>query len=548
MKLLRKKIYKPDHFDAFSEGDCSSTQLSLPESIDDSLTVDGFPIIPNQGSTAEARLYFAQLQESTRIIEKLQMEQRSCLNAIQNGTPPTDDEFEMFRAKPIDKLTFSELFWKIVYDAVKKHKEQYDLYQQIHQHSTLEPPSQLCSDTANSSIINRGFDAQIKIQELQSTLQELKAKYICSEKSPCINDNMEEMQDIRNFNKDLQQDCEKYQRSLIECQTNIHDLERKIQVLEADNNALQKKNEQYIAKLDQSEDECRMMASNLRDTTDKLNTNSSKRGEMHISHTPICRQENADLLSHLKEMINSVQSELQGRNLEYSKLELLYDEKGKQMNDYRNQIERLNEQIHVLTREFENLEKESLIERKRLRDEITKRDEQLDMFLESKMAYDTSLVREQETSTWPMPNNISNNCRHLLAHTVVLGKRCQELQIKVNELETLTRQQKAAAENSVTEIRCKTLIQSLEERVAYLQKTNEALIIEKDFPHPIEMRSSTNRCFHQRGSSGYSNIHHVFMLPPAHTSRSKTVHEDVCHDDNSIHLQYRGPGSFRARS
>ena len=563
---MRKKGITDFHdTDELSQEDGSSIQLSLPESIDDSLNMDGFPIIPRKGSTVEAQLYFVQLQESLHKIEKLEQEKSDCLDAIQNGRTPTDEEFESIRRKALHDLSFQELYWKIVYDAVWRHKQQLETHKQnYYQHCECQSPPNLRTHSGTHSAVNQGselqpaaFDAQGKIQELQSTLIDLKEKYLQYEKTGYAKDEEEELKKLRRLNEELQLDCEKHQRSLIECKINSVELERKIEVIEKDNASLLKEKEQYIVKLDQSEEECRKKGYELHDTMTKLEHLSmhstiklnachfeqgkinTKSGNNDETTSLAWSEEKEALLRHsLETKISKLHSELQERNIDYAKLEILHEERGKQLKDSHRQIDMLHEQLHVLKREFENLEKESLMERKRLNDEILTRDEQLDMYLDSKMNYNAPQLESfQFQSPSKTINNQCDNCRHLLAHTVVLAKKCKEFQIKINELETKTIQQQATAETTATVMRYKTAIQSLEERVSDLQKKNDAMRIENECSYPFNKRSIRNR-----NSSKSHPIHHIFILP------QKKDHKKSDSDEKSIHLEYRGPGSSRIQT
>lgn len=541
--------------DASLQEDSSSLQLSLPESIDDSLTIDGFPIIPSHGSTAEARLYFAQLQESIRKIERLEQDQSKCLDAIQNGRTPTDDEFESIRRKPFHELSFQELFWKIVYDAVLRHKQHLDIQEQNTQNSVTQSQPQGIEHQSP------GFHAQCKIQELQATLLEIKEKYLRAEKESSFNEDDKEFQKLKRLNEELHYDCEKHQRSLIQCKSNSLELERKIHVLEQENSSLIREKEQYILKLDRSEEECRKKDDELYETMTKLEhmgkysmmlqtagfedgkilvpTGLPKESQTHLAWA----YEKGDVSKPLEMKINQLQCELHERKIDYAKLEILYDERGKQVKESNSQVYMLQEQLNVLKREFENLEKESLLECKRLNDEIIRRDEQLDMYLDSKMSYDDSPLKEDaEATTLQSPSKLKSvprycecsHCRHLLAHAVVLGKKCKELHIKINELETRSIQQQATAETNATALRYKSTIHTLENRVADLQKKNDAMRLEYECMYNMDKRSVP-----KDNTSTSHAIHHMFIVPQRKDAKK------CDYDVKSIHLEYRGPGSFR---
>jgi len=544
--------------DASFQEDGSSLQLSLPESIDDSLTLDSIPVIPSKGSSAEARLYFAQLQESMRRIERLEQEQNNCLDAIQNGRTPTDDEFESICKKHLHELTFQELFWKIVYDAVLRHRQQLDIQQQINLSSSTQSPSTRINDGTNTAK-NQGveqFDAQTKIQELQSTLLAIKANYLRAEKVDSVSSESDgEWQKLKRLNEELRHNCEKHQRSLIECKSDSLELERKIKVLDTENSSLLKEKEQCILKLDRIEEDCRKKDDELHETKTKLEhvakysamkphqtTTIDEDPSRILTHLP----EKEDLLRPLERKMNQLQCELHERNINHAKLEILYEERGKQLKDYHSQVDMLQEQMNVLKREFANLEKESLMEQKRLNDEILRRDEQLDMYLESKMSYSELPMKEEAATPFQSPSKMKtlqghcdcNHCRHLLAHTVVLGKKCKELQVHLHELETRNIQQQATAATNATTMRYQSTIHNLEERVSDLQKKNDAMRLEYECLHNGERRSIPKRT-----SSKSHAIHHIFIFPQQ--KKDCTTGE---HDAKSNHLEYRGPGSFRVKS
>lgn len=535
--------------DSLLQEDALSVQLSLPESIDDSLTLDGFPVIPNQGSTAEARLYFAQLQESIRKIERLEQERRNCLEAIQSGPTPTDDEFEYIRNKDSHELSFQEIFWKILYDTMLRQRSQRDIQQKF----------KVNDGDTKTMIKNKGlepFDAQSKIQELQTSLLEIKRTYLTNATGDATNVYDEDVKKLKTLNEDLRHEHDKHQRALMECKSSNLELERKIQILEKENLSLLREKEKYVADLDKRNEDYRRIEVELQETKTQLEhlrkysivkLQDTGIKETHAATHSSWINEKEDLLKPLERKVGQLQCELHERNAQYVKLEIVSNERGKQLKDYQNQIDMLQEQISVLKREFENLEKESLMERKRLNDDILRRDEQLEMYLESKISYDELLQKDETVSPFQSPPKLKNNqdhnecchCRHLLTHTVVLGKKCKGLQVKINELETKNIQQQATAETDAAALRYKNIIHRLEGQVIDLQKKNDVMRIE----HECSYADAERRPIPKRKSSKNHAIHHIFILP----QQKVAEYSERGHDAKSIHLEYRGPGSFRVK-
>lgn len=273
-----------------------SIQLSLPESFDDTFSINGISIVPDKCSKAEVRLLHAQLLEYKRQIQQLNLERDISLRELKKFEKTNfDDEYHKVKRIPIENRSLLEHATTILHEklsaiqselqvALEKAKNTSELAEQ--QKEKAANVQVLCDQKVSNlqesldASNERRTELEAKCKDLQSTvldIQEKGRKY-----DDLINQNQqlrEEAARLRILTDQKQKDVLDTKSEYANIKMKMKELERKVQGLEIDKSFMEKEKLILTKRAEKAEEETKNTQAALRDATIRCDDITMQLGE-----------------------------------------------------------------------------------------------------------------------------------------------------------------------------------------------------------------------------------------------------------------------------
>jgi hypothetical protein len=277
-----------------------SIQLSLPESFDDTFSLNGISIAPDRCSNAEIRLLHAQLRESRREVQQLTADRDATFNSLKNLeiAPEFDEKYHNVKRIPAENRSLVQHATFMLYDKLSNHQKEYqqalvkaknasDIADQ--QKEKAQNVQILCDqkvsnlEEAVDAANERRSELEEKCKGLQATIIEIQ------EKGRKFDDLTSQNQDLINETKRLRTiidqrrvDSEKIIKENICYKDKVKDLNRKVQVLEMDKSFMEKEKCMLLQRVETDEERTKSIESALRDATLKCDTLTMQLGDASL--------------------------------------------------------------------------------------------------------------------------------------------------------------------------------------------------------------------------------------------------------------------------
>lgn len=274
-----------------------SIQLSLPESFDENLSINGIPIVPDKCSHNEIRCLHAQVLASSAQVQHLSSEKEATLKALKDFEIGInfDHEYEVIKQTSPENRSFIQNAKLQIYEKLStlQHELQSALERAKNSSEIAEQQQQKASNAQilcdqRISNIQEALDAsnerrsevELKCKDLQSAVIELQEKGHQFDDLLSLNQNMkDETVRLRTLVDQKQKEVECTKECFTNMKIKLKDTEKKIQSLEMDKSFLNKEKCILVQRTEKTEERCKQHLSDLREATIRCDDLTSQLGD-----------------------------------------------------------------------------------------------------------------------------------------------------------------------------------------------------------------------------------------------------------------------------
>jgi hypothetical protein len=400
-----------DQNDDVSTSELNITELSLPESFDDTLFLDLYKDLAYEGQA-----------KNNCTSSSTQNRQCTTTKALSLSSKKDDAHHEETEMK-LRQLLATNLVLKEkarLYDSLKK------LYSK--RESEIESMSTKLREQAS---LSESYDLREK--KLQRQILELKKKSNLAEID--LDHAQEEIELLVNRSEKAEKESEDAMTALKELQQKHDSL---ISCHASEQEKLITRNASEIARIRQdTNQEIVSSRSHLKESYSReakllcdardYAMEQVKLLQKELSEARRDRQskdvETCEITNELERQLADVRSDLKVKSCELNTMQACHDRLAQEVKHYMKETEKNKQELSNIQKDYFKLEKQSAIERSKLEEIIRQKDEALKVY-----EHDDLLIRDHHDRPHETDSNIISERKSLIKNSVALAKKCRELQ------------------------------------------------------------------------------------------------------------------------